>query len=267
VDLALQFRTQEGEKLVKAKFLALLEDRQTELAAKIARAAPKNLVRRDKDVFRLLFRSDANQIFDFYSTVVLTQKLDSKESHLLGRSLLELNRAEELQKLFKDDKVTYSDPLGDEILKHDPVMAESLEKEHQQADYTIKEAIKLLGKTDEPNKNILFFLSSVMHQTEDTLIHFAYLEGCIKSGNNAEVVRIIKERPFYDAEKVRNLIATSFLADPAPMITLCHKHDYIEFLSEYLFKNNQIPALFAYAAEADSHKNLPRLLSALLDLK
>lgn len=105
-----------------------------------------------------------------------------------------------------------------------------------------------------------------MHQTEDTLIHYQYLEGCIKSGNNAEVIRIIKERPFYDAEKVRNLIATSFLSDPMPMITLCHKHNFIEFLGEYLVRNNQIAALYGYASDPDSHKNLPRLLSALLDL-
>lgn len=55
VDLALQFRTQEGEKVVKGKFMQLFEDRQTEMAARVARSAPKNLLRRDREVFKLLY--------------------------------------------------------------------------------------------------------------------------------------------------------------------------------------------------------------------
>ena len=41
--------------MVKQKFLEYLEDRRVEMAAKIARAAPKGLVRRDRDVFRTLY--------------------------------------------------------------------------------------------------------------------------------------------------------------------------------------------------------------------
>lgn len=55
-----------------------------------------------------------------------------------------MNKAEMMQKLFFEDKLTYSDPLGDEILKHNPTMASELEKEHQLKDYTIKEGIKIL---------------------------------------------------------------------------------------------------------------------------
>jgi len=67
------------------------------MAAKIARAAPKNLVRRDRDVFRTLYQSDTNFIHAFYNFIIQESKLDSKESHLLGRSLLELNRADDLK--------------------------------------------------------------------------------------------------------------------------------------------------------------------------
>lgn len=51
-----------------------------------------------------------------------------------------------MQQLFQEDKLTYSDPLGDAILAHNPTMAAALEKEHQLKDYTIKEAIQILEK-------------------------------------------------------------------------------------------------------------------------
>jgi hypothetical protein len=171
-DLALQFRTQEGEKVVKGEFMKLFEDRDTTQAAIIARAAPKALLRRNKDIFRMLYQSDAQQVVEFYNSVMVKDKLDTKESHLLGRSLLELNQAEVMQQYFFNDKLTYSDPLGDEILKHNPEMASSLEKEHQLKDYTIKEGVKILSKTANPSKNIGYFLSSVLEQTEDTQLHY-----------------------------------------------------------------------------------------------
>lgn len=52
------------------------------------------------------------------------------------------------------------------------------------------------------------------------------------------------------------------LADSTPMIELCHKHDYMEFLTQYLVQNKQFLPLVNYI-NANS-KNLPKVLGALL---
>ena len=78
------------------------------------------------------------------------------------------------------------------------------------------------------------------------------------------MVRVIENRSYYDPERVRNLIATSYLSDPMPMIVLCHKHNYIEFLTDYLVRNNQIHALYTFCRQEKNHKFLPRVLFTLL---
>jgi clathrin heavy chain len=86
------------------------------------------------------------------------------------------------------------------------------------------------------------------------------------NGNNDEAIRIIRNRSFYDPEKIRSLIATSFLSDPRPMIVLCDKHSYLEFLTQYLFKNNQFHPLIMYISQKENSKGLPRVLGELLDI-
>jgi len=52
---------------VKERFQKLFDDRQTFLAALIARAAPKNLIRRDRALFLGLYNSDSQMIVEFYT--------------------------------------------------------------------------------------------------------------------------------------------------------------------------------------------------------
>lgn len=88
VDLALQFRTQEGEKVVLDHFTKAFQGGDWKLAGQIARSAPKALLRRNRDHMRRISTEADASVIDFYTTVIGTQKLDSKESHFLGRALL-----------------------------------------------------------------------------------------------------------------------------------------------------------------------------------
>ena len=55
-------------------------------------------------------------------------------------------------------------------------------------------------------EGMLFFLASVLPQTDDPEIYFKYIEACSKLGNYKEVERVIRETTFYDPERVKDFL-------------------------------------------------------------
>ena len=51
-------------------------------------------------------------------------------------------------------------------------------------------------------QGLFYYLGAVLLKTEDTAVHFKYIQAAAKVGNLAEVERVTREDNFYDAEQV-----------------------------------------------------------------
>lgn len=71
---------------------------------------------------------------------------------------------------------------------------------------------------------LLFFLASVLPNTEDPEIYFKYIEACTRLGNYREVERVIRETDYYDPVRVKDFLKDAKLTDPRPLALLCEKH-------------------------------------------
>ena len=100
----------------------------------------------------------------------------------------------------------------------------------------LNELVKLF-ETYGNNNGLFMFLSRVINQIQDPEIVFKYICAGVITNNFQEVCRVVKENDNYDPKKVLEFFQDKRLVDPRPFIILCDKHDFIEDLTKYLYKN------------------------------
>ena len=127
----------------------------------------------------------------------------------------------------------------------------------------LTELVKLF-ETYGNNNGLFMFLSRVINQIQDPEIVFKYICAGVITNNFQEVCRVVKENDNYDPKKVLEFFQDKRLADPRPFIILCDKHDFIEDLTKYLYKNKLSRFLENYVFTVNP-KACPRIIGTLLD--
>ena len=127
----------------------------------------------------------------------------------------------------------------------------------------LTELVKLF-ETYGNNNGLFMFLSRVINQIQDPEIVFKYICAGVITNNFQEVCRVVKENDNYDPKKVLEFFQDKRLVDPRPFIILCDKHDFIEDLTKYLYKNKLSRFLENYVFTVNP-KACPRIIGTLLD--
>lgn len=175
----------------------------------------------------------------------------------------------------KEQLIEYFGRLGEEDAL--AAMYDLLKSNRQNISVVAEIAVKYSSKIDTKKSiqvlesfgtsdGLLFFLASVLPNTEDPEIYFKYIEACTRLGNYREVERVIRETDYYDPVRVKDFLKDAKLTDPRPLALLCEKHQFIEEMTKYLFTNKQKPALEAYLRQPHTAAAAPKIFGTLLEL-
>merc|ERR1719217_1305215 len=113
-------------------------------------------------------------------------------------------------------------------------------------------------------EGLFYYLGAVLMKTEDTSVHFKYIQAASKVGNLQEVERVTREDNFYDAERVKDFLKEVRLPDQRPLINVCDRFDMVEDLTQYLYNNNMSKYIELYVQKVNPMK-APQVAGALLD--
>lgn len=127
----------------------------------------------------------------------------------------------------------------------------------------INELIKLF-EMHNSHQGLFIFINRIVNAVDDPDIMFKYIQAGVITNNFQEVQRVIKDFDNYDPEKVLNFFLDKKLVDHRPLIILCDKHDYIEKLTLYLYKNRLTRVLENYVFQIRP-QSTPRVLATLVD--
>ncbi|KAF7124097.1 hypothetical protein RHSIM_Rhsim12G0075700 [Rhododendron simsii] len=95
-----------------------------------------------------------------------------------------------------------------------------------------------------------FIYLSIIYYSEDTCIHFKYIEVAAKTGQIKEVERVTRESNFYDTEKIKNFLMEAKLLVARPLINVCDHFGFIPNLTHYLYSNNMLHYVEGYVQKA-----------------
>ena len=127
----------------------------------------------------------------------------------------------------------------------------------------LNELVKLF-ETYGNNSGLFMFLSRIIGQVQDPEIVFKYITAGVVTNNFQEVCRVVKDTDNYDPKKVLEFFLDRKLPDPRPLIILCDKHDFIEDLTKYLYKNKLTRFLENYVFTLRP-QSCPVIIGTLLD--
>merc|ERR1712121_317653 len=92
-----------------------------------------------------------------------------------------------------------------------------------------------MGKSFE---GLLSFLGSIVNFSQDSEVHFKYIQAACKTGQIKEVERICRESNCYNPERVKNFLKEAKLTDQLPLIIVCDRFDFVHDLVLYLYRNS-----------------------------
>lgn len=127
----------------------------------------------------------------------------------------------------------------------------------------LNELVKLFETYNSFN-GLFLFINRIVNSVNDPEIMFKYISAGVIIGNFEEVQRVIKDYDSYDPKKVLEFFLEKKLPDPRPLVLLCDKHDYIEELTNYLYKNKLMRFIENYLFKLRTQAT-PRVCAALLD--
>merc|ERR1719421_288173 len=87
------------------------------------------------------------------------------------------------------------------------------------------------------NEGVFHFLGAILASSTDPEVHFKYIQAASRVGNTQEVERVCRESTHYDPIRVNDFLKEAKLPDPRPLIYVCDLHNFVEELTEYLYKN------------------------------
>jgi clathrin heavy chain len=61
----------------------------------------------------------------------------------------------------------------------------------------------------QTEEGLYYYLGSVVNFTQDSEVHFKYIQAAVKTGQFREVERICRESNAYDAERIKNYLMVS----------------------------------------------------------
>ncbi|CAE7493273.1 Cltc [Symbiodinium natans] len=115
------------------------------------------------------------------------------------------------------------------------------------------------------NEGIFYFLGAILNTSTDPDVHFKYIQAASRVGNMQEVERVCRESQVYDPAVVKNFLKEAKLPDPRPLIYVCDLHDFVEELTDYLYKNSLMKYIEVYVVKVNPLK-CPQVIGSLIDL-
>lgn len=112
---------------------------------------------------------------------------------------------------------------------------------------------------------LYYFLGSIVNFSQDSDVHFKYIEAATKMGQFKEVERVCRDSSVYDPVRVKEFLKESKLQDPRPLIHVCDRFDFVDELTQYLYSNNLLKYIEVYATKVSPQKT-PQVVGKLLDL-
>jgi clathrin heavy chain len=108
-------------------------------------------------------------------------------------------------------------------------------------------------------------LGSIVNFSQESDVHFKYIQAACKTGQMKEVERICRESNCYDAERVKNFLKEAKLTDQLPLIIVCDRFDFVHDLVLYLYKSNLQKYIEIYVQKVNALR-LPTVVGGLLDV-
>ena len=93
---------------------------------------------------------------------------------------------------------------------------------------------------------LFYFLGSIVNFSQESDVHFKYIQAACKTGQIKEVERICRESNCYDAERVKNFLKEAKLTDQLPLIIVCDRFNFVHDLVLYLYRNNLMKNIEIY---------------------
>ncbi len=122
--------------------------------------------------------------------------------------------------------------------------------------------IKLFEEVNS-NEGKFMYLQGIVAFTQDPEIVYNYIESAAKSGQIKEVERVVHENNSYDGARVRDFLMEARLPDQMPLIIVCNKFNFVNELTNYLYRNGMKQYIEAYVQNFPV--NTPAVVGALLD--
>lgn len=114
-------------------------------------------------------------------------------------------------------------------------------------------------------EGLFYFLGSIVNFSQDSDVHFKYIQAACKTGQIKEVERICRESQCYDPERVKNFLKEAKLTDQLPLIIVCDRFDFVHDLVLYLYRNNLQKYIEIYVQKVNPAR-LPVVVGGLLDV-
>lgn len=108
-------------------------------------------------------------------------------------------------------------------------------------------------------------MGSVVNLSQDSEVHFKYIESATRTGQIREVERICRESNYYNPEKVKNFLKEAKLSDQLPLIIVCDRFDFVHDLVLYLYQNGLTNFIEVYVQRVNAART-PQVIGGLLDV-
>jgi clathrin heavy chain len=114
-------------------------------------------------------------------------------------------------------------------------------------------------------EGLFYFLGSIVNFSQDSEVHFKYIQAACRTGQIKEVERICRESNCYDPERVKNFLKEAKLTDQLPLIIVCDRFDFVHDLVLYLYRNNLQKYIEVFVQKVNPGR-LPVVVGGLLDV-
>ena len=114
-------------------------------------------------------------------------------------------------------------------------------------------------------KGIFFFLGGIVNSSQDSNVHFKYIQAAAKMNQIKEVERVCRDSSVYDPEEVKTFLLEANLPDPRPLIQVCDRHGFIDELTSFLYGKSLLNYIEVYVTKVSPAKT-PQVVGKLLDL-
>lgn len=114
-------------------------------------------------------------------------------------------------------------------------------------------------------EGLFYFLGSIVNFSQESDVHFKYIQAACKTGQIKEVERICRESSCFDPERVKNFLKEAKLSDQLPLIIVCDRFNFVHDLVLYLYRNQLVKYIEIYVQKVNPSR-LPVVIGGLLDV-
>lgn len=114
-------------------------------------------------------------------------------------------------------------------------------------------------------EGLFYYLGSIVNLSEDSDVHFKYIEAATKMGQFSEVERICRDSNHYNPEKVKNFLKEAKLTEQLPLIIVCDRFNFVHDLVLFLYQNQQFKSIEVYVQRVNPAR-APAVIGGLLDV-